>query len=129
MMVTFEPSMKDLTKSSKPGFRNTSSTNDSNQATHRAPNRTHPEKPFLFFVTLNSTDPFTTKKMKDLASALHTLPHTTAPKGIRNSPAATPHMADIQTDASFPEQLDLFGVADSSLFLTLLDKERVEERR
>jgi hypothetical protein len=46
-----EPFLNDLMKSSELGFRNTSSTIDNNQATHRMPSRTHHEKPFLFSAT------------------------------------------------------------------------------
>jgi hypothetical protein len=66
MILTFESSLKDLTKSSETVLRNTSSTIETSHTVHRELNRTNPEKPFLFPTILNSSEPFTTDKRKDL---------------------------------------------------------------
>jgi hypothetical protein len=72
-MVALDPFLKDLTKSSIPGFPKTSSTINSNQAVHHNPKTANPENPFLFSSTRSSIDPFTIEKRKALYKepALH----------------------------------------------------------
>jgi hypothetical protein len=65
-MVALDPSPNNLT--SIPGFLNTSSTFDSNQAMHLVPITTTLENPFRFSYTQSSASSFTTEKRKDLAS-------------------------------------------------------------
>jgi len=83
MIVTFEPSLKDLTKSSETVLRNASSTIEISHTVHHELNRTNPENPFAFSTILNSSDPFATTKRNYLASTKNQL---SIPKPIRQPP-------------------------------------------
>jgi hypothetical protein len=71
--VTFKSSLKEFSKSSVILDLSTSSTVDSNQATHREPSNIVPEKPFLFSTTLRTSDLFATEKRNDFASTKNEL--------------------------------------------------------
>jgi hypothetical protein len=97
--VAFESSLKDFSKSSGILDLSASSTVNSNQATHREPSNTVPEKPFLFSTTLIISDLFATKKRNNFASTKNerSIPKykRQPPRGITSSLAPNvSHMAN-----------------------------------